>query len=330
MLKGVSKFLFTFLFLILASVFVSPIKAKAISQSSILVNVSPENPAPNENFSITLNSYASNLDSVLISWSVNGSVALSGIGKKTFSSKAPDAGNELNIVVSISLPDGSIDKRITIRPAVMTLLWQANDSYTPPFYKGKALPTPESEIKIVAIPEIRNNSQITDPKNMTYAWKKDYTNNVDGSGYGRNYFLYVNDYLEDSGTISVTASTVDQKYSSQASIDVPTSEAKIVFYKKDDKFGTVWEHALLDGHTVVDSEIVEASPYFISPFDIRIPLLVFNWYINDTQIPVPIFKKNIMPLKVQAGTSGTSILKLEIESTDKIFSNTSKQININF
>lgn len=330
MLKRLYKFLFVFLFLILTSIFVFPVKTNAVSQSSILVNISPENPAPNEDFSITLNSYASNLDSVLISWSVDGKVVSSGIGKKSFSYKAPSAGSESSIVATVSLPDGSIDKRITIRPASVTMLWQANDSYTPPFYKGKALPTPGSEIKIVAMPEIKNGSQITDPKNMTYAWKKDYTNNVDGSGYGRNYFLYVNDYLEDSGTISVIASTVDQKYSSQASIDVPTSEAKIVFYKNDAKFGTVWEHALADGHRVIDSEIVEASPYFISPQDIRIPFLVFNWYINNTQIPVPAFKKNIMPLKVQAGTSGTSILKLEIESTDKIFSNTSSQINVNF
>lgn len=310
--------------------FIFPYTVSAVSQSSILVNVAPENPSPGENVTITLSSYASNLDSVLISWTVDGRNVLSGIGKKSFSIKAPNAGGEMSIVATVSLPDGAIDKRVIIRPAVMVLLWQANDSYTPPFYRGKALPTPDSEVKIVAMPEIKNGTTMTDPRNMTYSWKKDYTNNPNGSGYGRNSFLYVNDYLEDSNNISVTASTIDQKYSSSASVDVGTWEAKIIFYKNDATFGTLWERALNDGYRINGADVIEASPYFISPYDIRIPTLVFNWFINDTQIDVPIWKKNIMPVKAQAGTSGTAIIKLNIESTNKIFANVDKQISVGF
>lgn len=309
---------------------VLPFKANAVSQSSILVSVVPENPAPGENVSITLNSYASNLDSVLISWSVDGKSASSGIGKKSFSLNAPDAGGETSVVATISLPDGSIDKRIIIRPAVMTLLWQANDSYVPPFYRGKAMPTPGSEVKVVAMPEIKTSSGMANSKNMTYAWKKDYTNNVDGSGYGKNFFLYVNDYLENSNNIGVTASTIDQKYSSAANIDIGTTAPKIVFYTKDANLGTLWQLALSDGHRIIGDEIVQAAPYFISPEDIRIPTLVFNWFINDEQIAVSAFSKNLFPLKVQTGTSGTSKIKLEIESTDKIFESANREINVQF
>ena len=145
-------------------------RAHAASESSVLVNVAPENPTPFEDVNITLNSYASNLDSVLITWSVNGKNILSGIGKKSFSLKTGPAGSTSIVTVVVSLPDGDITKTITIKPSVMTLLFQANDSYVPAFYRGKALPTLGSEIKVVAMPEIGN------PKNMTYAWQKDYTN----------------------------------------------------------------------------------------------------------------------------------------------------------
>jgi hypothetical protein len=309
---------------------VLPFKAMAVAPSSIAVNIAPENPAPGESTSITLNSYSSNLDSVLISWSVDGKNTLSGIGKKSFSLNAPNAGSETNIVATVYLPDGSIDKRIILRPAVMVLLWQANDSYTPPFYRGKALPAEGSEIKIVAMPEIKSGSGIVNPKNMVYAWKKDYTNNVDGSGYGKNAFTYINDYLENSNTLSVTASTTDQQYSSQKSIDVGTVQPKIVFYKNDPTLGTIWEHALSDGHRIIGDEVMQAAPYFISPGDIRIPTLIFNWFINDYQVAVANFTKNLMPLAVQAGTSGTSKIKLEIESTDKIFQSSGGEINVEF
>jgi hypothetical protein len=145
-------------------------KVQAVSVNSVSVNVQPENPTPYENVTISLVSYASNLDSVLINWSLNGKTVLAGIGKKEFSMKAGADGSTSTITVSISLPDGMIEKKILIKPNLMVLLWQANDSYVPPFYKGKAMPSPESEVKVVAMPDVVNS------KNMTYSWQKDYNN----------------------------------------------------------------------------------------------------------------------------------------------------------
>jgi hypothetical protein len=203
---------FRFLLLIVALVLFGKM-AYADSSTSIIVDMVPNNPAPYENVNINLNSYSYNLDSVLISWSVDGKNVSSGIGKKSFSTTAPRAGGETKVVATIYLPDGATETNITIKPSVMELLWQANDSYVPPFYRGKALPTPSSEVKVVAMPEIRTSAGLADSNNMTYAWKEDYTNNVDGSGYGKNFFLYTNDYLQDSNNILVTATTVDQNYS---------------------------------------------------------------------------------------------------------------------
>ena len=307
-----------------------PFKANAASDSSILVNMVPENPTPNENVSITLNSYANDLNSVLIYWSIGGKTVLSGIGKTTFSLTAPGVGEETDVVAAIALPDGLINTTIVVKPAEMVLLWQADDSYVPPFYRGKALPTPDSEVKVVAIPEIKNGSKMADPTNLVYAWKQDYTNNVDGSGYGKNSFTYINDYLDNSNNIEVTASTIDQQNSADASLDISTYQPKIVFYKNDPNLGTIWDQALSDGYKIQDQEIVQAAPYFISPKDIRIPFLTFNWSINDNPIAVPDYSKNLMPLKVPAGTSGTSTLKLEIDSTEKIFETATKEINLTF
>jgi hypothetical protein len=327
------KFKFLLLYLTIFVVILGialPFKARAASSSSILVNMVPENPAPNEKVNITLNSYAANLDSVLISWFVNGKNTSSGIGKKSFSLNAPSAGGETKITATISLPDGAIDTNIIIRPSAMTLLWQAQDSYVPPFYKGKAMPSAESSVKIVAMPEIKSGSSLVDPRNMTYSWKKDYTNNVDGSGYGKNAFTFINDYLDDSNNVSVVASTTDQKYSSQANINVPTFQPKILFYKNDLNMGTLWEQALLDGHRIYGDEIIEASPYFISPGDIRIPLLNWTWSINDFQIDTTGNRKNLLPVKVQSGLSGTSIINLSIENIYKITGAISEEINVEF
>jgi len=296
----------------------------------ILVNMAPENPAPNENVNITLSSYAYDLDSVLISWSVNGKNMSSGVGKKSFSLNAPKAGEETGVVATVSLPDGTADMQVIIRPAALVLLWQAEDSYVPPFYKGKALPSPDSTVKVVALPEIRTSSGLVSPKNMTYLWKKDYTNNQDGSGYGKSSFTYINDYLEDSNTIGVVASTIDQKYSSAASVIVGMTKPKIIFYKNDPSLGIFWEQALADGHKILDKEVLVAAPYFISPSDLRIPFLTWDWFINDETVQTPTSRKNTLPLQVQTGISGTSKIRLEINNTEKIFESASKEINVKF
>lgn len=313
-------FLFTVMLMFLGTTVFSA------SSKSILVDITPPNPAPLENTTITLSSYVNNLDSVLITWFTNGKKASSGIGKKSFSLNAPAQGSEITVIAAVALPDGEVETSVIIRPAPLVLLWQANDSYVPPFYKGKALPVLDSEIKVVAMSEIKG----IDPKNMTYAWKKDYENEAGGSGYGKNFFTYSSDYLEKSHNISVSASTIDQKYSSEASIDIGSVEPKILFYKNDLNLGTIWEKALTNPHNVSGSEFIEAAPYFISPKEIQNPRLVWGWYINDNMINVSSLKKNLMPLQAQSGVSGRSKLKLIIENMDKIFQTASKEISIGF
>src|SRR6185436_5900271 len=124
--------------------FLGVLTVEAASVSSISINLSPQNPAPHENTNITLNSYANNLDTVPITWYVNGTNTAYGIGKKTFSVNAPAAGSQLSVVAHVGLPEGAIDARVVLAPSVMVVLWQANDSYVPPFYRGKAMPVADS------------------------------------------------------------------------------------------------------------------------------------------------------------------------------------------
>jgi uncharacterized protein (UPF0333 family) len=328
------KLKFLLLYLVIALIVsgvILPFKAKASSPSDISINMSPENPAPNENTTIALSSYTYDLNSVLISWSVNGKNTSSGIGQKSFSINAPSVlGAKTTVVATIALADGDLKETIIIKPSIMTLLWQANDSYVPPFYKGKALPSPQSEVKVVAMPEIKNGSKTMDPTNLVYVWKQDYNNNQDGSGYGKNSFVYTNDYLDNSNNIDVTAGTTDQQFSSEASLDIGTYQPKILFYKNDVNMGTLWENILADGHKVTGDETIEAAPYFISPQDIRIPTLNWTWSINDNLVNILGFRNNLLPLKVQAGVSGTSKINLEINNNYKIFETASKEINVNF
>ncbi len=126
------------------------------------------------------------------------------------------------------------------------------------------------------------------------------------------------------------ASTTDGNYSSEASLDIFAYQPKIEFYKNDPSLGTLWENALADGHKIQGNEILFAAPYFISPKDLRIPSLTFSWFINNAEVAVNVLKKNIFPIQAQAGTSGTSAIRVEVNNSNKIFETASNEINVNF
>lgn len=318
-------------FMLLTPILVSPTTAHATPADSVFINATPENPDPNQSTTISLNSYLYDLDAASISWVVGGKTASSGIGKKSFVLNAPTAGSEINVTAKITLPDSTVEKTILIRSSTaLTLLWQADDSYVPPFYRGKALPSPSSEIKIIAMPEIKNGSGLVDPQKMVYAWQKDYTNDPDGSGYGKNYYIYTSDYLSDSNTIDVKASTTDQKYSLSAGIEVPSVNPKIDFYINDPNLGILWNNALVDGYKIQGNQIIQAVPYFVSPKDLSNPILLWNWYINNATVGIVDSDPSILPLAAKEGVSGTSKIRLDLSNWDKVFENVSKEINVSF
>lgn len=298
--------------------------------TSILVNVIPANPNPGEDVNVYISSYSDNLDIATMTWFVNGKSVLTGVGEKSLMLKAPSVGQETKIVVKIKSQTEESQVSTTIKPSYMVLLWEAVDSYVPPFYKGKALPTPDSFVKVVALPEITSGGVKIDPKNISYTWQKDFNNVLTDSGYGKNSFTFKNDYLENSNNIGVTAYLTDQQYSSAGRIDINMYQPFIDLYRKDLKLGTDWNNALSDSHFIKGSDIIVASPYFISPKDIRRPDLVFDWSINNTTVDNAGVNKNMLPLQTEEGVSGYANVRLEINNLNKIFQTAEKEINISF
>lgn len=300
--------------------------------SDIFMQLSPQNPAPGDSVIITLSSYSQDLNSDMIYWFVNGRNTTSGIGKKSITVSSPDAGSETSVVAQITLP-GNIKSEVktSISPARMTLLWEAYDSYVPPFYKGKALMPPGTWIKAVAIPEIIIGSKTIKPENMVYNWQQDYINIQGGSGYGKDYYLYKDNLFKSSTNIEVSSATTDGKNSSTGNVSVETTNPQLSFYKEDDKLGIMWNNALTGNYKMKEGQVmIVAAPYFISPSSIKDPSLTFRWYINNSLVSLPNDNKTIMPLKIVEGTTGTAVLSLKINSSNNLTQNASKEINVNF
>ena len=202
--------------------------------SDISVNLTPENPGPFQDVSISLQSYIVDLDKASINWIVDGKPSPSGTGNKTLRITTGGTGTTTSVIVEITINGtDTIKKNIVIQPAEIDLLWQAIDSYVPPFYKGKALPSSESRIKIVALPQVKIGGKNYRTNDFTYSWSRSYAVSLPDSGFAKNTFVYKNSYINDSDTVSVVAEAVGSSASARSEITLKPGSPKILFYENN-------------------------------------------------------------------------------------------------
>ena len=130
-----------------------------VRNTDIALSLAPIYPSLNQNVNVTINSYTTDLNKAFISWLVNGKESISGVGKKSFSFNTENM-TQITVEAHIETPDGqSVVKTVSINPAEIDMLWEAPDSYAPPFYKGKKFVSQEGTFKVVAMPNIFSQSK---------------------------------------------------------------------------------------------------------------------------------------------------------------------------
>ncbi len=285
-------------------------------EEDIIVSVSPNNPEPYQDTTITLKSYSTDLNKANITWQKGSSILLSGIGKTAYSFKA--SGPNTTIIFDISIrPVNSmniINKRISISPSEIELLWEATNSYTPPFYKGKALPAKGGFIKAVAIP---NTDTIKSGKgSVSYTWKNNDEVISAASGYNKNSYIFKDNVFKDNELITVIASSVDSNYTAEKMIEVPTYMPKVVWYKRSPTDGVLYNKVINSETLFEENEMtIVAEPYFLNIKD-KWEYFSYNWKINGDLINTPLKKTELTVRPSSRG--GYANISLVIEDVNSL------------
>jgi hypothetical protein len=293
-----------------------------VTSDDIGVDVSPEQPGAFTSVTIKLSSYSINIGRADINWTLNKKLVLGGIGKTTYTFTTREIGSEDSLKITITPMGGfPIEKTVVIHPMGMDLLWQAIDSVVPPLYRGKALPSSESKIKVVAMPEIRSSStRVSAQNDLVYTWKQNYDLAGDDiSGYGKSAFTIDTSYLNTSERVDVNAETRDGRLGATASIDVATQDSKILWYAVSPLYGPLFERALSNGYEVAGSEqTFLAEPYYFSAINSASPSLQYTWSINGESVTTPTLP-NTISLHRDTTTAGEALISLSIRNVSKIF-----------
>ena len=297
-----------------------------VSQTAVSLSLSPQHPGSNQAVTITANSSLFELEASDMIWYVNGAVVAEGPAITSQTISAGGAGSETSVRVIVNQPGiGSASADATIRPADMDLLWES-DSYVPPFYKGRAVPSEGASVRLQAMPHFTDTAGAAIPSSdIIFTWKKDNVVAQNASGRGRSSVVLPGPELFGNTTFSVDAKTTDGLLSASASVQIASVEPLVTLYKNDPLSGVAYNNALPPQASLPETEVtLDAVPYFAP---VQSPLaLQYAWKVNGQPI-----SNGTRPyeLTVNAqGSSGAALLELALSHATNFFLSVSETWNL--
>jgi hypothetical protein len=305
----------------------------------ISFQTNPKTPGPNQLVTVSLQSYAIDLDSANLTWYVDKEVVANGIGEKSIQTMVKDLGETVTInVVILAANSARYDKQFLLRPIEVDLLWEA-DTFVPPFYKGKALPTYKSIVKLSAIP--RFNTFSSNPSRYSYAWTANQIQNLE-QGIGKQSVLVPMKYSGSSVPIEVTVTDLSalgdttgttsatRLNNGSAMQRIVAINPLLLFYEDAPLLGVRFNQALSGGVTTNGTSFtLRAVPYFFSNDDIVNANLSYTWQ-QDRQKLNPSMDPNILVLGKEGTAAQVSTIGLLIQNSKRILQSANAGVTINF
>jgi hypothetical protein len=298
--------------------------------SDIYITISPNNPRVGESVTLSINSSVIDLNSSKIIWYIDGSPRRE-TSSQNITIKTKNDGSKTLVKVVVETIDGIIKETSTeISPAGVDLIIEPI-SYVPPFYKGKPNFTPQSTIKIIAIPDITIGGIKIKTKDLNFRWFIDNIASGNNSGKGKNS-IAINGKIPIKD-INVSLNILDDSglTLTQFSKTIKVEDPIVLLYENHPLYGLLYNKAITDEYFLGTREELKitAKPYYFN-FTSK-SNLNFLWYINDTYILPDADKTDEIILKqTTSNLPGVANISLNLKNKVNIFQYAKENINITF
>jgi len=293
--------------------------------------LAPEHPRPGDQTVVSVESYNIDLNRSTVTWFVNDKTVKRGVGEKRITVIAGKGGERMDIrVVAVAENGNTYSASLSLRPAEVNLLWQA-ESYAPPFYKGKALMPYQGTVLVAAVPSFANGASVMPASSLIYTWKDGDNVVGDSSGKGKSLFVFRGEIPVDLKTISVTVESPDHTMIADASITVVPVAPRLLFYEENPLYGLLFGKALTGTVPLSGDEMrVSAIPYYFETASRSNKDVSYNWQLNYA--PLSSQGSSAITLRRSTKDAGFSDVFLEAHNRDenKSFQAAEQKVTIQF
>ncbi len=214
-------------------------------------------------------------------------------------------------------------------PSSVDLLFEA-DSYVPPFYRGRPLPSAGASMHFQAIAHFFSSTGVRIPDNqIVYTWRRDGIVEGSISGLGKSTAIMASPMLFGTDTISVDARSTDLSAYGSASITLESVDPGVTLYRNHPLFGMEYHDALGDETRIPDLEMTFAAvPYFSAARGADDPFLFYSWSVDGTPAPT---NSNTNEITINADkSSGRATISLGLTSPNNPFLSARNSWNLSF
>jgi hypothetical protein len=201
------------------------------------------------------------------------------------------------------------------------ILWQG-DSYTPPFYKGRALWSTQSRINLTAIPHGLGNSA-----NLNYKWTKNGTVLGSVSGFGRNTLSFDDPIISRPQNIKVDIISGQNTILASESIVVAPVVPTLTIYENNPLLGFMFHKETVGTHELQDREVTfTAFPFFFSATSRISNNIRYEWSSNAGNPET----ENSVTYRTPEDAAGISRIIVNVTNVNKITQNANRNFLIEF
>lgn len=201
------------------------------------------------------------------------------------------------------------------------LLWQG-DTYTSPFYQGRALWSNQSVITLAAIPRGFGN-----PASLFYKWTRNGTVLGNISGIGKNSLSFSDSIISRPQTFKVDILSNDERVLATASVFIAPISPALAVYENNPLYGFMFHREISGTHKLQDQEVTyTAFPFFYSVFSRANNNINYEWRTNTGGKE----NTNSVTYRIPDNTSGISQIQVHAVNVDKILQDSNKSFLVEF
>lgn len=258
-------------------------------EEKVTYDLLPTRPNVGDTVDIEAKMYGTAVKNAIFSWFIDGKLYKKEQGLNMISVYV-NKGTKVNVSI-LTVTGATLSNEWIFNPEQVKLIWEAN-TYTPPFYKGKALYTAESAMTFNAI-NLDAKNPLTN-KTADYVWKTDGVVQGSKSGVSKNTYVYQGDILQYeplfellyTGVTNFNQIKAGQKASPvnvRSTLRVQTLESDVFTYEKVPLLGVLFNKKINTIFPVTKPEVTLVSfPVYYSVESALIPEYV--WLLNDSVI----------------------------------------------
>ncbi len=285
------------------------------AEIDVTLSLTPNNPAPYQEVVLTLSSYSFDVNVATITWKVDGKTILSSLGAKRLTVMMGGGGQQVKITYEAVLANGaSATGATTLTPQSVDLIYESKESYVPPFYEGRPLPSEGALVRVAAIPSISERGLKVSSNSLSYSWylNGDYVDSV--SGVGKSVASFALDYLVDATEIKVLVRS-PRGNTAEKTISIPPHEVMPTVYSYDDLLGVNFVHAFFRRIEITKDITLSLVPYYLSTNGNAGTASTYDWYLDG--LPITPQEKTLISFRPKPDSSGTRSLTVIVENTKR-------------